>query len=130
MFFRNRLIENPDSWQARKFVPLIMKGRNETLTFSDFVNFILKNPEDLDSHWVPWSQHCRPDLVKFDFLIKVENLREDFKRYFDEDIDFRVNTSKLEVLKFWDTLNTKQKKGLKKLYWKDFQLLNYTSVFS
>ena len=107
-----------------------MKGRNESLTFPDFVNFIIKNPEDLDSHWVPWSQHCRPDLVKFDFLIKVENLREDFKRYFDEDIDFRTKTSKLEVLKFWNTLNTEQKKGLKKLYWKDFQLLNYTFVFS
>ena len=125
MIFRDRLIKNPDSWQARKFVPLIMKGKNETLTFPDFVNFILRNPENLDSHWIPWTQHCRPDLVNYDFLFRVETLQKDIKNYFNKEINFHQTTSKEEISELMNTLNVEQKTGLKNIYHHDFQVLNY-----
>ena len=126
LIFRDRLIKNPDSWQARKFVPLIMKGKNGTLTFPDFVNFITKNPDNLDSHWIPWTQHCRPDLVNYDFLFRVENLQKNIKDYFKTEIDFHQTTTKEETFEMMKTLNAEQKNGLKILYHDDFQGLNYS----
>ena len=53
-FSSDRLIDHPRSWQARKYIPQILKTSNSngTLTFSSFIQYLIKTlPEFYDSHW-------------------------------------------------------------------------------
>lgn len=53
-YYSDRLIDHPHSWQARKYIPEILKTSNSngTLTFSSFIQYLIKiSPEFYDSHW-------------------------------------------------------------------------------
>ena len=80
----DRLIDHPDSWQARKFVPQILKmsNTNGTLTFIDFVQYLIgTSPEEFDSHWARIADHCQPELIHYDAIVQIETIEDDMKQF-------------------------------------------------
>ena len=75
---------------------------------------------------IPWTQHCRPDVIRYDFVIRVEQLAEDFTQYFGTKIQIRKQVDNNEVNYFMKTLNHQQIQGLKNLYKNDLKYMNYT----
>ena len=75
---------------------------------------------------VPWTKHCRPDVIRYDFVIRVEHLAEDFTKCFGTKIQIRKHIYSNEVHYFMKTLNHQQMQGLKKMYRNDFKYMNYT----
>lgn len=82
--YRDRLVKNPDSFQARKFNPLI-RGENSTIppTFPQFVRFLLSTPPaEYDPHWTPFWLHCSPCSVSYDAIVKLETADRDMNEIF------------------------------------------------
>ena len=93
LFTRDRLIHHPESFQAKKFIPLIRRltaspavsatvarsGPNSTEpppTFKQFVQFLLATPVmGYDPHWFPYWLTCSPCSVPYDAVLKIETLK-------------------------------------------------------
>ncbi|XP_037525230.1 carbohydrate sulfotransferase 14 [Rhipicephalus sanguineus] len=53
-------------------------GPNGTYTFAEFVKIILNMSVDSwDSHWAPYTARCRPCIMRYDLIVKVETLHRD-----------------------------------------------------
>jgi len=66
--YSDRLLRHPESYQARKFLPVIRsmardakkeEANNSTITFAQFVRYLLKTePLNYDPHWRPAALNC------------------------------------------------------------------------
>lgn len=131
--YSDRLVRNPGSWQAKKFIPEILKNdSNQDLTFAKFIQFLVKTPiEKFDTHWMPISRHCLPKLINYDLILKVENLSDDYlKRIFGIEIlknDYdqkKINQNVSQ--KYFQQLTKTQISKLYEIYQDDFLFFNYT----
>ena len=71
-----KIIKVPGSAPAREFRRL--SGKSGEISFLDFVEFICSQKDKyMNPHWKPLSSCMMMPDVKYDFIGKVENLRED-----------------------------------------------------
>lgn len=53
----------------------------ENVTFQEFIRFISETgqgtPEQQNKHWLPMHELCQPCAVKYDFVSRYENLKDD-----------------------------------------------------
>ena len=60
-------------------------GLSVHIRFEDFLHFIgnktIPFTQRMDRHWQPCYHHCLPCATKFDYIIKMETLREDTKKH-------------------------------------------------
>ena len=132
----DRLIDHPDSWQARKFVPQILKmsNTNGTLTFGDFVQYLIgTSPEEFDSHWARITDHCQPELIHYDAIVQIETIDEDMFNLFnytDTETDLFSNNSRATdenlTLEYFDGVDENSRQQLYEIYKEDFLFFNYT----
>ena len=132
----DRLIDHPDSWQARKFVPQILKmsNTNGTLTFGDFVQYLIgTSPEEFDSHWARITDHCQPELIHYDAIVQIETIEDDMSNLFnytDTEMDLFSNQSRATdenlTLEFFDGVDENSRQQLYEIYKEDFLFFNYT----
>lgn len=99
---------------------------SHNLTFEAFVHYLMKTPvEEYDDHWIPQFDHCRPDVIKYDQIVKVENLAElkltDFQRFLAK----KSLKSDQLMQEYLGQLSPKDVANLVKIYAKDFEAFHY-----
>ena len=134
----DRLIDHPDSWQARKFVPQILKmsNTNGTLTFGDFVQYLIgTSPEEFDSHWARITDHCQPELIHYDAIVQIETIEDDMFNLFnytdtETETDLFSNHSRATdenlTSEYFDGVDENSRQQLYEIYKEDFLFFNYT----
>nr|XP_040572016.1 carbohydrate sulfotransferase 14-like [Lepeophtheirus salmonis]XP_040572017.1 carbohydrate sulfotransferase 14-like [Lepeophtheirus salmonis] len=143
--YRDRIKNNPDSFQGRKFIPLIHNQVKNQVTidripsFNDFVQYIVNgNSISIDSHWTPYSLQCDPCSIKYDAIIKTETMMKDFtyiqtKKNLTKEISLferhRINRSEKEEFtatkKYLSQLENQLFYKLLAHYQQDFLLFDY-----
>ncbi|XP_059089892.1 carbohydrate sulfotransferase 11-like [Tigriopus californicus] len=141
--FNDRIIGDPQSYQSRKFVPLIKKklelqlNPKRALQFRHFVAYLLSTPTRLyDPHWSPMWLHCAPCQIPYRQIVKVETLVQDFHFLQERIPNFphhalpflhqsQRGTEKETIRKHWQELNGLEKATFFKIYQNDFLLFDY-----
>ena len=108
-------------------MPKITRNKSEELSFAKFLDFLVGVPvEEFDDHWIPQSFHCRPDLISYDAILKVENLRQDFFTHFGKRLNGKIPKSNSQFHHYYDSIPPRTMKKLLKIYQKDFKMFNYS----
>ena len=137
LFYSDRLIDHPNSWQARKYIPMIVRTSsiNGTITFNDFVQFLIQtSPEEYDSHWARIKDHCQPELIHYDALINMETLEYDMMDIFNvtdtddlfTDNNYTRSTNEELTKAYFQDITRKDTELLFEIYKDDFLFFNYT----
>ena len=76
------------------------------------------------------TDHCRPDLIQYDPILKVEHLNQDWAKVFGgavfEEPEHEPVTDDNEIRKHFSHVTHDQVRQLVKIYQKDFSIFNYT----
>ncbi|KAK7074936.1 Carbohydrate sulfotransferase 11, partial [Halocaridina rubra] len=146
--FRNKFEKNYTSsayFKKRFGVKIIKKYRSgiypeevpetgDGVKFSEFISYLIDTkPENLNEHWAPVSSMCHPCHVRYHIIGKYETLAADAEYilrlvgappfvHFPEVIPSKTTAV---VESYVDTLTTRQKQGLVKIYEDDFRIFNY-----
>lgn len=93
------------------------------MSFEIFVNYLLKTSiQDWDDHWIPQFTHCRPDLINYDFMLRVDHLQDDFLQYFGIILEAEDSVSESLISEYLAQLNNQTVDQLMKTYKRDFQV--------
>ena len=109
-------------------------------TFDEFVAYLLdNNPQTYDAHWKPIYLHCNVCLLKYKFILKFEDISNEFKifsQYLDKVVRFpeafRIQllnssgTMSDTVKRYISSLPVNKREHLIKIYFNDFVLFNYS----
>ena len=116
-------------------------GKN--VTFNEFVQFI-SNPNEFkvfqvhDAHWMSTAALCCPCMYKYDYIGKVETMKQDADYLVKKIIPGWNNVSlthshtvqgekaKTNVQKLLSTLTPKERRGLDRLFEDDFNMFDYS----
>ena len=111
-------------------------GLSVHIRFEDFLHFIgnktIPFNQRMDRHWEPYYHHCLPCATKFDYIIKMETMREDTKNMLQG--VFKNTTLQLPAFNMFnhtsiETFNSipeKYMSAIWEVYKKDFELFGYT----
>ncbi|XP_048590665.1 carbohydrate sulfotransferase 14 [Nematostella vectensis] len=100
--YKDKLTGDNDYYQAYRVNWIIDKFRAENqrangskgATLEEFFKFLsTRDPADMDNHWMPFKNLCQPCAIDYDFIGKIENLKEDA-----DEILRRLNLS--EIVKY------------------------------
>lgn len=84
------------------------------------------NISDYDNHWNSQYYHCRPDIIHYNAILKVENLKADFKKHFKRDLyTDRWSSSDDVTKKYFQSLNKEEFTKLILKYHADFVFFGY-----
>ncbi|KAL7646632.1 UNVERIFIED_CONTAM: hypothetical protein RMT77_001883 [Armadillidium vulgare] len=107
-------------------------------TFREFLQYITSRIIPDDEHWIPYYIHCSLCRVKYDFVLRIENIEEDtnllvkYQNLNISNIGWRnptsggVSTDEV-VCKYFHEIDSNLYKNLVKKYEPDFKLFNYSS---
>mgnify|MGYP003983838245 CR=1 FL=1 len=91
-------------------------------TFSEFINDIHNKTLNLDIHMMPQHEFVEKDGVIYTKLVKLENLEDDFFKFFKKKISMPVLNKSTE---FEINMTASDKEKIYDIYEKDFLLLGY-----
>ena len=92
------------------------KAENTTVTFSDFLEYILElSPRRLNQHWRPISMVCDPCHVEYDKIIKLETQKEDLREIFSRLGPYRRNGDDVHANKQTPENDSEMKSSSKQL---------------
>ena len=130
-------------------LPLNSGSRTEKLpTFWEFVQWFTNHQgSNQDEHWIPIIDYCSVCALKYDYILKFEDYKEenleflqqaDLLKYFPNKniLTQKVNENRpgkltsLEITKlYFDVLSNEDVEKLYKIYESDFKLFGYTFQF-
>ncbi|XP_055795534.1 carbohydrate sulfotransferase 8-like isoform X1 [Salvelinus fontinalis] len=153
--FRDKF-ESPNSYYHPVFGrPIISRYRANAsrsalrtgagVTFREFVQYLLdvRRPVGMDIHWEPVSQLCSPCLLRYDFIGKFENLKEE-ANFLLRSIgaprnltfpDFKDRNPKAErtsssiTQRYFEQLNSTERQRAYDFYYMDYLMFNYPKPF-
>ena len=120
---------------------------NRSCTFPQFVQYVIDSRsagQQLDPHWRPQTEYCRPCDIKYDFIGHYETLVPDANYVlgvirsrnskhtngstvseFPEPEKWRYRRAGSFVERLWATLSVESQKGLLETYKYDYELFDY-----
>jgi hypothetical protein len=126
--------------KPQKLKILKTMGKNENdldveIRFSDFLDVIEnQSPYEMDQHWRPQYYQLFGDVIKYDFIGRVESLKDDFKKIENlsgikimehyEDVFWHKTDSQNKIFTYY---NSHEAKKILKIYACDFENYAYSS---
>ena len=106
--------------------------KNENKTHSedlaDFIPWFLNNEKNFDNHKLPQYQFIQGIEDKITIL-RFENLKEDFKNYFNEELNVNFKYGNYTRSKYQDYYTPQTKELVYNYYQQDFIQFNYNKEF-
>lgn len=128
-----KIIEN-----AYNFNDLIQRFRNISFTFNQFLHHVVWTHEMgmPDEHWMTYTEMWEPCRIKFDYILKLETIKEEVEHLFSgvlgfQEVNFPVkhrsygNDLSLSDLEYYRTVSKELMDRILYIYRHDFAIFGY-----
>lgn len=133
--YKDKILGLGNPKKSNSFLKRINWHASELPSFDEFIQAVCSQEEDaMDWHWMPQSRLLMPDIIRYDFVGKLENFHDDMRTVLSR-ID--TDSEKIEALLSVSLNKTSEKKNnpvfisdktaemIYKKYAKDFEMFDY-----